>query len=70
MVVQTFVTSVFLFLFFAQVVIVLILVHWPLKFVMNCEWMLLATAFVCCVTVGTILFLAVSIFEEQYWHTD
>lgn len=70
MVVQTFVISVFLFLFFTQVVIVLILVHWALKFVMNCEWMLLATAFVCYVTVGTLLFLAVSIFGEQYWHTD
>lgn len=52
MVVQTFVTLSLLLSFFAQVVIALTLIRWPLKFVLNYEWLLSAFAFVCCITAG------------------
>ena len=52
MIVQTFVTLALLFSFFAQVVIALTLVRWPLKFVLNYEWILSASAFSCCAIAG------------------
>ncbi|KAK1119089.1 hypothetical protein WN51_09591 [Melipona quadrifasciata] len=70
MVVQTFVTLALLLSFFAQAVIVLTLVRWPLKFVLKFEWFLSAIAFLCCVIAGTLLFLAVSIFGGQCWRRD
>ncbi|XP_076639630.1 claudin superfamily protein pickel [Colletes latitarsis] len=70
MVVQTFVTLALLLSFFAQVLIALILVRWPLKFVLNFEWLLSAFAFLSCAATGTFLFLAVSIFGGQCWRRD
>ncbi|XP_029053561.1 uncharacterized protein LOC114881087 [Osmia bicornis bicornis] len=70
MIVQAFVTLALLLSFFAQVVIALTLVRWPLKFVLNYEWLLSATAFLCCASAGTLLFLAVSIFGGQCWRRD
>lgn len=52
LVVQTFVTLALLLSFYAQLVIALILVRWPLKFVLRNEWLLSACAFLCCAIAG------------------
>lgn len=52
MVVQTFVTLALLLSFAAQVVIIMTLIRWPLKFVLNHEWLLSASAFLCCAIAG------------------
>lgn len=70
MVVQTFVTISLLLSCFAQVVIALTLVRWPLKFVLNNEWHLSTSASLCCGVAGTLLFFAVSIFGGQCWRRD
>ncbi|XP_076281460.1 claudin superfamily protein pickel [Lasioglossum baleicum] len=70
LVVQTFVTVALLLSFAAQVMIALTLVRWPLRFVLNNEWILSASAFLCCAGAGTLLFLAVSIFGGQCWRRD
>lgn len=47
MVVQTFVTLALLLSFFAQITIALILIRWPLRFVLHYEWILSSVAFTC-----------------------
>lgn len=70
MVVQAFVTLALLLSFFAQIIIALVLIRWPLRFVLNFEWLLSSTAFVCDALAGFLLFLAVSIFGGQCWRRD
>ncbi|XP_078038548.1 claudin superfamily protein pickel [Augochlora pura] len=70
LVVQTLVTVALLLSFAAQVMIALTLVRWPLKFVLNNEWLLSSVSFLCCGGAGTLLFLAVSIFGGQCWRRD
>lgn len=47
MVVQGFVTMSLLLSFIAQITIVMILIRWPLAFVLRYEWILSSTAFLC-----------------------
>ncbi|KAK0180271.1 hypothetical protein PV327_005932 [Microctonus hyperodae] len=70
MVVQTFVTVSLLASFFGQVIIALILIRWPLRFVLRYEWILSSIVFACNALAGFLLFLAVAIFGGQCWRRD
>ncbi|OXU17041.1 uncharacterized protein LOC100119038 [Nasonia vitripennis] len=70
MVVQAFVTMALLLSFFGQAVLVLILVRFPLKFVLENEWLLSSIVCACDALAGALLFLAVSIFGGQCWRRD
>lgn len=48
MVVQTFVTIAFILTFFALGVMSLELIRWPLKTVLQYEWLFTRVAFICC----------------------
>lgn len=52
MVVQAFVTLSLLLSFSSQAIIVLILIRWPLRFVLHYEWILSASAFIFNATTG------------------
>lgn len=70
MVVQAFVTLGLLFSFFGQAIIAMILVRWPLRFVLRYEWLLSCAAFIFDALTGFFLFLAVAIFGGQCWRRD
>ncbi|XP_066602413.1 uncharacterized protein pck [Prorops nasuta] len=70
MVVQGFVTLALLLSFSSQIIIAMILIRWPLKFVLHYEWLLSSAAFLCNAAAGSLLFLAVSIFGGQCWRRD
>ncbi|KAI4475684.1 PREDICTED: uncharacterized protein LOC106793814 [Polistes canadensis] len=70
MVVQAFVTLSLILSFASQAIIVLILIRWPLRFVLHYEWILSAAAFIFNATTGALLFLAVAIFGGQCWRRD
>lgn len=52
MIVQAFVTLALILSFFAQITIVMILIRWPLRFVLHYEWILSSVAFVCNAVAG------------------
>ncbi|XP_015585783.1 uncharacterized protein LOC107263281 [Cephus cinctus] len=68
--VQAFATLAVMLSFFGQVVIAMILIRWPLHFVLHYEWLLSCIAFVCDAASGALLFLAVAIFGGQCWRRD
>lgn len=70
MIVQGFVTMAFLLSCFAFITISLIWIRWPLKFVLQYEWILSSVAFVCDAVASGLLFLAVSVFGGQCWRRD
>ncbi|XP_011505538.1 PREDICTED: uncharacterized protein LOC105368256 [Ceratosolen solmsi marchali] len=70
MVVQAFVTLALLISFFGQAILILILIRFPLKFVLENEWLLSSIVCVCNGIAGALLFLAVSIFGGQCWRRD
>lgn len=70
MAVQGFVTIALMLSFSAQVLVALIVVRWPLQFVLRYEWMLSSIAFFCNAIAGVSLFLAVSVFGGQCWRRD
>ncbi|XP_057332381.1 uncharacterized protein LOC130672105 [Microplitis mediator] len=68
--VQFFATVALLLSFFGQAIIALVLVRWPLRFVLRYEWILSSTVFICDLVAGFFLFLAVAIFGGQCWRRD
>ncbi|XP_043283892.1 uncharacterized protein pck [Venturia canescens] len=70
MVVQGFCTLSLLASYYAQVLLALVIVRWPLRFVLRFEWYFSAIACVCNAATGFMLFLAVSIFGGACWRRD
>ncbi|XP_012261647.1 uncharacterized protein LOC105689309 [Athalia rosae] len=70
MAVQGFCTIALIVSFASQVVTIFIVIRWPLRFVLNYEWMLSSIAFVCNGIAAMSLFMAVSVFGGQCWRRD
>ncbi|XP_012272815.1 uncharacterized protein LOC105695642 [Orussus abietinus] len=68
--VQAFVTLALIFSFVGQTIVSMIVIRWPLRFVLRYEWLLSCIAFVCNISAGVLLFLAVAIFGGQCWRRD
>jgi membrane-anchored protein YejM (alkaline phosphatase superfamily) len=70
MVVQTCVTLAFLLTFGSLAIMACELVRWPLKFVLQYEWLLTSVSFVGCASSSFLLFLAVAIFGGNAYRQD
>ncbi|XP_014205139.1 uncharacterized protein LOC106637031 [Copidosoma floridanum] len=70
LVVQAFVTTAFLLSLFGQTVLAMILTRFPLKFVLENEWLLSSTVSICDGIAATLLFLSVIIFGSQCRRRD
>ncbi|XP_046610444.1 uncharacterized protein LOC124300404 [Neodiprion virginianus] len=70
MAVQGFVTIGLLYSFSSQAIIALVLIRWPLQFVLRYEWILSSIACVFNAITAVSLFMAVSVFGGQCWRRD
>jgi len=70
LVIQAFVTLAFLLSYFGQAVLVMLLVRFPLKFVLENEWLLSSTISICNGIAAALIFLSVVIFGSQCRRRD
>ncbi|XP_059478911.1 uncharacterized protein LOC132204496 [Neocloeon triangulifer] len=70
MVVQTCVTLALIISLFAQIMIAAIVCRYPLRLVLEYEWLLSGICFICQVASGFFLFLAVCIFGGEAYRRD
>lgn len=70
MVVQTFVTVAFILTFFALGVMALELIRWPLKTVLQYEWLLTRISFICCAVSSVSMFLGICVFGGNAYRRD
>lgn len=70
MTVQAFVTLALMLSFVIQVSLALVLIRWPLRFVLLYQWLVVAACTIAAMVAAVLLFLSVAIFGGECWRRD